>query len=155
MARGIRIAQVVLYLGVVVLLNLVAGRFFARVDVTAARVHSLSAASVDAVQTLREPLTVRAFFSRNLPVPYNNVARQLADLLEAYALAAGPEFNYELHWIEDAVADGVDDDAKELARQYAIVPVRIQEVDQDQIKVSQAYMGGHWCTATWWSGWTH
>ena len=91
MARGIRLAQVALYLGVVVMLNLVAGRFFARLDLTTTQVHSLSAASVDAVQTLREPLTVRAFFSRDLPVPYNNVAQQLEDLLEAYALAAGPD----------------------------------------------------------------
>lgn len=123
------------------MLNLAAGRFFSRADLTGARVHSLSAASVDAMQTLREPLTVRAFFSRDLPVPYNNVARQMEDLLEAYALAAGPEFNYELHWIEDAATAGVDEDAKELAWQYAIGPVRIREVDQDQLKVSQAYMG--------------
>ena len=140
-ARRLRLAQVALYLGVVVMLNLAGARFFARLDLTTAQVHSLSAASVDVVQTLREPLTVRAFFSRDLPVPYNNVAQQLEDLLEAYTLAAGPEFNYEIHWVDDASASADQEDAIALAEQYRISPVRIQEVEQDQVTVSQAYMG--------------
>jgi ABC-2 type transport system permease protein len=139
--KGLRVVQVALYVGVVVLLNLAAARFFAQADLTSNRVHSLSPASIDAVQTLREPLTIHAFFSRDLPVPYNNVAQQVEDLLQAYSLHAGAEFNYEFHWIDGSGDDDSSTSDAEVARQYLISPVQIREVEQDEVKVTRAFMG--------------
>ncbi len=58
-----------LYFVIVVLVNLVGMKIFFRLDMTSNGLYSLSRASKRAVSTLREPLTINVFFSKNLPVP--------------------------------------------------------------------------------------
>ena len=71
------VLKTVLYLAVVVLLNLAATTLFFRVDLTRNKLFTLSDASKDVVATLREPLTIKAYFSQNMPAPYNNIEQQV------------------------------------------------------------------------------
>ena len=87
-ARSQKFAKFIIYLVVVVLVNIAAVTLFFRLDVTANRVYSISAASRQVVSTLTEPLTINVFFTRNLPAPHNNTERYLRDLLEEYAIYA-------------------------------------------------------------------
>ena len=57
------------YAAVLILVNSAASTLFFRVDLTQNRVHSLSKASIEAVSSLEEPLTIKAFLSENLPPP--------------------------------------------------------------------------------------
>jgi len=66
-----------IYLIVLVLLNLTGVTLFLRQDLTKNHKYSLSKASKKAVSTLSEPLTIKAFFTSNLPAPYNNNERYL------------------------------------------------------------------------------
>jgi len=77
-----------LYLIIIILINLAGVSLFFRIDLTANRLYSLSKASKKAVSTLKEPMTINVFFSKNLPAPYNNVESYLHDLLEEYSLYA-------------------------------------------------------------------
>ena len=136
-------AKFVIYLVVVVLVNVAAVTLFFRVDVTANRAYSISAASRRVVSTLTEPLTINVFFTRNLPAPHNNTERYLRDLLEEYAIYANRYFNFRFY---DVSAEQGDVGAlaranQELARSYGINPIQIQVIDEDQVKFQQAYMG--------------
>ena len=90
-------AQFILFIVVVVLLNLASNRLFFRFDLTEERIYTLSDISKDVVRTLVEPLSVRAFFTEDLPAPYNNVEQQLRDLLEEYAHENRGLFNYTFY----------------------------------------------------------
>ncbi len=131
--------KVLLYVIVVVLVNLVGLNLFTRIDLTANRVYSLSAVSKEVVATLSEPLTLKVFFSANLPAPYNGVERYVHDLLQEYALAGNKYFNYQFY------NPGGDDEAavqnQELAHSYGIQPVQIRAIEQDEVKFQKAYMG--------------
>ena len=70
-------SDIVLFAVFLLLLNMVAYRAFFRVDLTAPRSYSLSKASIQTVRTLEEPLSVKVFFSKNLPAPYNSVEQVL------------------------------------------------------------------------------
>ena len=131
-----------LWVAVAILANLAAQDRFVRIDLTRNRAHSLAPTSIDAVIDLREPLTVRAFFSPNLPAPYNNVERRVRDLLEELDLHAGANFNYRFYAMggDDGEPDQTQE-FEELARSYLIVPVQIQEVERDEVNVRNAYMG--------------
>jgi ABC-type uncharacterized transport system involved in gliding motility auxiliary subunit len=100
-------------------------------------IYSLSDISKDAVATLSEPLTVRAFFSENLPAPYNNVRQQLRDLLQEYALHSNGFFSYSFETMEGEEKE----ETGEAARQYGIYPVQIESVEEDEFKAVSAYMG--------------
>ena len=140
---GLRVLEIVLFLGAVIMINVSsASGLFQRLDLTESGLFSLSPPSIDAVSALREPLTIRAFFSPNLPAPYNTVEQAVRDLLEEYAVYGGEFFNYQFITMgaeevgqEEAIAN------EELARQYLIYPIQIEQLERDEVTLSTAYTG--------------
>lgn len=131
------------YLVVIVLVNLVSATLYYRVDLTRDKVYSLSRASQNVVSTLSEPLTIKVFFSKNLPAPHNNTERYLHDLLDEYSSHGGKLFNYMFHDVTPKEA-GLTDEAdrnRKLADDYGISPVQIRIIENDEVKFQQAYMG--------------
>jgi len=93
-----------LYLVVVVLVNIAGITLFFRIDLTANKLYSLAAASKKVAADLSEPLTIKIFFTRDLPPPHNNTERYLHDLLEEYAVYAGKLFNYRFSIIRSVLS---------------------------------------------------
>jgi len=132
-----------IYLVVIVLLNLVGLTLFARIDLTGDKVYSISSISKEVVSTLKEPLTIKAFFTKNLPAPHNNTERYLRDMLEEYALNANRFFSYEFYDVspESEGANPTADANREMAENYGINPVQIQQLEKDEVNFKRAYMG--------------
>ena len=127
-----------LYIIVIILINIVATTIFFRIDLTENKSYSLSEASTELVKTLEEPLTIKVFLSENLPVPYNNLERDIRDILMEYQLEANKLFNYTIDIVKKDISDGLDEINPET---YNIYPVNIQNIDQDEVKVVSAYIG--------------
>ena len=76
-----------LFLGVsaaiLVLLNVLGVFFFGRVDVTHNRLFSLSEGSKRAVQNLDDQMEITAYFTKDLPPPFNATERYVRDILDA------------------------------------------------------------------------
>ncbi|MGD2098994.1 MAG: Gldg family protein, partial [Desulfobacterales bacterium] len=58
-----------IYLIIVVLVNVAGITLFFRLDLSANKMYSISDASKKVVSTLNEPLTIKVFFTKNLPAP--------------------------------------------------------------------------------------
>ncbi|MCF8044871.1 MAG: Gldg family protein [Desulfarculaceae bacterium] len=131
-----------IYVIVIILVNVAGISLFFRVDLTRDKKFSLSQASREVVSTLSEPLTIKAFFTKQLPAPHNNTERYLKDLLEEYSISGGRRFNYQFHNVSE-VSSGMSgaDENRKLARDYGIRPVEIRTVENDEIKFKKAYMG--------------
>jgi len=131
------------YLIIVVLVNVAGITFFFRLDLTANKMYSISEASQKVVSTLSEPLTVKVFFTKNLPAPHNNTERYIHDLLEEYGISANRYFNF--HFYDVSVEEGeLSEETQEnqkLANNYGIHPVQIQAIEKDEVKFKRAYMG--------------
>jgi ABC-2 type transport system permease protein len=135
-----KFSKFIIYLIVVVLLNIAGITLFFRMDLTSNRVYSLSAASRNVVTTLSEPLTVKVFFTSNLPAPDNSTERYLHDLLEEYAVEGGKHFNYQFYNVTGK--EGEESERNQaLAQSYGIDPVQIQSLEHDEVKFKKAYMG--------------
>ena len=131
------------YMVAVVLINVAGATLFYRWDLTENKAYSLSDASKRLVSNLSEPLTIKVFFSKNLPAPYNGTERYLRDLLGEYAAYANTYFNYRFY---DVSAEGGDlgPDAganQKLAENYGIHPIQIQAIEKDEVTFQRAYMG--------------
>ena len=133
----------ILYLVVLVLVNIVSSTLFFRLDLTANRKYSLSGASKTAVSIIEEPLTIKAFFSENLPGAYNNLRREISDLMEEYSLSGNDNFNYQIYNInrDGTSTDEMGRNLKDLAADYSIFPVQIQTIENDEVKLQSVYMG--------------
>jgi len=134
----------ILYLVVLLLINLVGKTLFFRVDLTANNLYSLSDASIEAVSTLNEPLTVNVFFTMNLPAPFNNIERYLHDLLAEYESNSNNNLSYRFYNVsagEEELGGEEIEENRKLAHSFGIYPGNVQVVDQDEMKVQKAYMG--------------
>ena len=132
-----------LYLVVVVLVNLVALNLFFRIDLTGNGLYSLSKASKEAVSSLKQPLTIKVFFTKNLPAPYNTVETYLHDLLEEYEINGNKFLSYQFHDVSATEGD-LSEEAegnRKIAQDYGIFPVNVRKFEQDEAKVQRAYMG--------------
>ncbi|HRR59443.1 MAG TPA: Gldg family protein [Spirochaetota bacterium] len=122
----------ILYGIIIILINLVGLTLYVRLDLTKNSVYSLSPISKAVVSTLEEPLTVKIFFNKDLPAPYNTVYRYLQDLMVEYDNAGNRYFHYEFIDVEKQ---------KDAAGDFGIYPVQIREIRNDQVKFRNAYMG--------------
>jgi len=132
-----------IYLIVIILVNLAGLTLFFRVDLTENKMFSLSDVSKEVVSSLSEPLTIKVFFTKNLPAPHNNTERYLHDLLKEYELHSNTFFNYSFYDVSpDAESMGVSGSVnRELAESYGIRPIQIRMIEQDELKFKNAYMG--------------
>jgi ABC-type uncharacterized transport system involved in gliding motility auxiliary subunit len=141
--RSEKYIKFLIYLVIVVLVNIAGITLFFRMDLTANRMYSISNASKKVVSSLSEPLTIKVFFTRNLPAPHNNTERYLHDMLEEYAIYANNHFNYQFYDVS-AEAGELSEESQEnqkLANNYGIHPIQIQAIEKDEVKFQRAYMG--------------
>jgi ABC-type uncharacterized transport system involved in gliding motility auxiliary subunit len=131
------------YIGVFLLINLAATTLFFRIDLTKDGLYSISEVSKKVVSTLSEPLTIHVFFTKNLPAPHNNTERYLHDLLAEYGIYGNKYFNYQFHdvSVKDRTSGQGTNPNQEMAGNYGIYPVQIQNIEKDEVKFQKAYMG--------------
>ena len=120
---------------ILVVLNLIGLNVFFRIDLTDDRVYSLSEASIETVRSLEDPVTVRVFFTADLPAPYSSYRRFLRDKLDEYRAYGGNKFQYEF------LDPGSDESLQQEAARYNIPPVQVQVIENDNLQIKNAYMG--------------
>lgn len=123
-----------LFAVVLILLNLVCSKAFFRIDLTEPRSYSLSSTSRQIVKNLEQPLSVKVFFTKNLPAPYNTIYQYIRDLLTEYKGNANSNFSWEAFDMEK-------DENQKLARGYGIQQVQIQELKNNEVGFKKAWMG--------------
>jgi ABC-type uncharacterized transport system involved in gliding motility auxiliary subunit len=142
-SRSGRLTKLLLYLVAIVLINIAGTTLFLRWDLTRNKMFSLSPPSQKAVSALAEPLTIKIFFTENLPAPHNGTEQYLRDLMQAYATHGNQYFNYQFFDLADEALNGPQAgiDARQQAEAYGIDPVQIQAIEADEVKFLRAYMG--------------
>ena len=124
----------ILFIIFLVLINLAGHKAFVRFDLTAPKSYSLSKASKTVVKNLESPLSVRVFFSDNLPSTYTNVSQYVKDILTEYKGAANKNFSV-------SYMDMSKPENETLARDLGIQQVQIQEIKNNEVGFKQVYMG--------------
>lgn len=127
--------RLLLLLGIIILLNLIALRWFTRLDLTSEKIFTLSDASKNLVKSLDDKFLVKAYFTTDLPPEYANNRRYLKDELDEYRAYSNGNFQYEF------IDPSKKDDLEQEAQRYGIPPVQVQVLKQDKLQVQNAYMG--------------
>lgn len=128
------LSRIGISLAILILLNIISVRIFGRLDVTKNHLYTLSDASKQFMRNLDDKVTVKAYFTEDLPAPYNMNRRALLDELNEYkAYSRG---NLQFEFIDPSGEKGEQD-----AQQQGIQPVQVQVVKEDKFEVKRAYMG--------------
>ena len=123
---------IAILLGILLLLNLIGRNWYKRFDLTDNKMYSLSKSSENVLDKIDDLLTMKVYFSDDLPGELSNTQRFLQDLLEEYEAKSdnirffftNPESNEELE--EEARKDGIQ-------------PVQMQVVEDDKLEIKRVY----------------
>ena len=132
--RKVRI-NLLLVFGILILINIIASKFFFRLDFTEDKRYSLSDATKNILKELKDPVTITAYFSENLPPNIAQVKQDFRDLLIEYANKSGNNIVYEF------VNPNETQESEEKAQQAGIRPIMINVRERDQMKQQRAYLG--------------
>jgi gliding-associated putative ABC transporter substrate-binding component GldG len=124
-----------LSLAILVVLNILSNRFFLRLDFTSDKRYTLSQATKNILSSLKEPVTVTAYFSEDLPPDIAKTRKDFKELL----------IEYEQHSKGKIVYKFINPNEKEEKEQEAmragIQPVIVNVREKDQMKQQKAYLG--------------
>jgi gliding-associated putative ABC transporter substrate-binding component GldG len=133
-ASGESILFYVIVLGILLALNIVGVRLFARADLTRNKQFSISDASKRAVVDLDDKLVVKAYFTADLPPPFNTTERYVRDLLGEYESRS--KGNMKVVFIDPS-----DETTAEEARKAGITEVTHQVIEKDQASEKKGFRG--------------
>jgi ABC-type uncharacterized transport system involved in gliding motility auxiliary subunit len=122
-------------IGGIVLVNLIATRVFGRLDLTQNGIYTLSGASKDLVRNLPDPLTIKAYISKDLPPELVSVSRYTRDLMDEYRSASKGKVRFE------AFDPSADKKIEDEANACKISKLQIQVMRDQKFEVSQEYLG--------------
>ena len=129
----------ILYLVLAVLavgaVNFISRDLFFRLDFTENGIYSLSESSKKVVEKIEDRLTLKVYFSNDLPGEYGNNKRYLQDILEEYEAYANGNIHFEFYPPEG------DEALASEARRYGIQPVQLQVIQNDKLEVKRVFMG--------------
>jgi len=129
------VSNLLMVIAIVVVVNLIGMRIFTRADLTENGIYTLSKASRRVVGNLEDRLTVKAYFTKDLPPPYNANSRYVNDALEDYRAYSRGNFVYEF-------VDPADEQKlEEEAQRYRIQPVQVNVMEKDNVQLKKVYMG--------------
>ena len=119
----------------IIFINLIARNWFFRFDLTDNAMYSLSNSSISVVEKIDDPLTMKIYFSNDLPGQYGNNKRYLQDLLEEYSAYSAGNLKFEFYSPESI------EQLAEDAQKYGIQPVQLQVIENDAVAIKKVYMG--------------
>ncbi len=124
---------VIAVLGLAVL-NWLSLGWFHRLDLTDNDIYTLSPDSKSMVNKIDNLLTMKIYFSDNLPGEYGNNRRYLQDMVEEYSSYSN-NIRYEFYQPE------TDEELETKAQEYGISPVQLQVIENDKLEIKKVYMG--------------
>jgi gliding-associated putative ABC transporter substrate-binding component GldG len=122
-------------IGAIVLVNLIATRVFGRLDLTQNGIYTLSPASKELAKNLPEPLTIKAYITKDLPPELMGVSRYVRDLMDEYRSASKGKIHFE------AFDPSADKKYEDEANSCKVAKLQIQVMRQQKFEVSQQYLG--------------
>ncbi len=129
------ILYAVFVVGVVVLVNLIGTRFFGRIDLTEAKVYTLSQPSRDLVKHLPDFLNVKAFISSDLPPEIKTLSRYVRDTVDEYRTSSNGKFRWE------ALDPSADKSLEQEASRCKVEKIQIQVLRGTKFEMGSYYLG--------------
>lgn len=126
---------ILLYAGILIAVNILSDRFFFRLDLTEDKQYTLSKATRNILKELKEPVTVTAYFSTDLPPDIARTRRDFQELLVEFEQRSKGNLVYEF------IDPGKDEELERTAMQSGIQPVIVNVREKDQMKQQKAYLG--------------
>ena len=124
-----------LIIAILLVVILLSNEFHFRLDLTDEKQFTLSDATIDILKNLEEPITIKAYFSKDLPASISKTRKDFQEMLIEYSKRADGNILYE--FINPNEKESTENEAV----QNGIQPVMITVREKDQAKQQKAFLG--------------
>ncbi len=128
-------STIVLITAIVIIINVLSENYSFRLDFTEGKEYTLSKATRNILKELDKPVTVTAYFSKDLPPNISSVSDNLKDMLIEYGNRSGGMVVFKF------VNPNEKEELEQEAMKNGIQPVMINVREKDQVKQQKAYIG--------------
>ena len=135
MKRSKVITQLLIFIGILVVVNLISEKVFLRLDFTADKQYTLSTATKDVLHDIDDVVTVTAYFTKDMPPQLQKLKKDFENLLIEYENRSDGNVVYEF------VNPNENEAEEKKAQEKGISPVMVNVTEKDQVKQMRAYMG--------------
>ncbi len=115
--KSTAVITIVVTLAILIVINLLSLNIFARWDMTENNIYTISETSKEVIADLDDRLTVKVFFSEDLPAPHNTDRRYIQDVLDDFEAYSAGNMEYEF-------IDPMSEEGQQEAQSYRLQPVR-------------------------------
>lgn len=130
-----RLTEFLLIAAIVVLVNVAAQRVFYRCDLTDDQRYTLSDATATALASLDDTLTIKAFFSENIPPSQSALINGVKDTLSEYKALGGAGVQIEF------IDPTSDPEIEQEMRMLGIPELQMTVVGRGELEQRKVYMG--------------
>jgi ABC-2 type transport system permease protein len=131
--------QIIIYalviLGFIGVVNYLSTKVFVRADLTEKKMYSISKASKKVLKKLDDIVSVKVYFSKNLPVNVRTLQSDVRDMLSEYKAYAGRNLHITY---EDPTKS---EEEKRKVVQMGIPELQMQTIEKDKEQVVNCFMG--------------
>ncbi|MBU0722515.1 GldG family protein [Patescibacteria group bacterium] len=126
---------IIIVIGILIVLNFFSYNIFYRFDLTQNKDYSLSKASKQAAAGLKDIVSIKVYFSADLPSRFLNLRQEVSDILDEYANYSGGKIKVEF-------IDPKDDQAVKQELYLAGIPeLQFNALEKDKYQVINGYLG--------------
>ena len=120
---------------IVIIVNILSENYKFRLDLTEGKEYTLSNATRNILKNLDKPVTITAYFSKDLPPNIGDISGNLKDMLIEYSNRSKGMVVYK--FVNPNESDALGNEAV----QNGIQPLMINVREKDQVKQQKAFMG--------------
>lgn len=135
MKKGTVIVRLLIFLLILIVVNMISSKMYFRLDFTADNRYTLSKATTDVLSNLEDVITVKAYFSEDLPTQLISNKQDFEDLLLEYENRSDGNIIFEF------ISPNDDEEKETEAQQSGIQPIIVNVTEKDQVQQLRAYMG--------------
>jgi len=126
---------IIIVIGILIVLNFFSYNIFYRFDLTQNKDYSLSKASKQAAASLKDIVSVKAYFSADLPSQFLSLRQEVGDILDEYASYSGGKIKVEF-------IDPKNNQATQQELYSAGIPeLQFNALEKDKYQVINGYLG--------------
>jgi gliding-associated putative ABC transporter substrate-binding component GldG len=128
------LSQIFVLFVALITINIISQKYFFRIDLTQTKTYTLSNGTKNILNSLDDTVTIKTFFSDNVPPDIIPVIQDAHDLYEEYIRYAGGKIKLE---IKNPNYENFSSEALEAG----IPEVQYQEYSQDKYEIAQGFLG--------------
>ena len=116
-------------------LNILSANHFARIDLTAQKRYTLSPATQKILENLKDVVTLRVYFTSDLPPALANLRQDVGDILSEYKQYGGKKIKVEFI---NPQANAVEEQKVQM---MGIPPIELNVLHKDKQELAKIYLG--------------